>query len=145
MMSSNGTNGRQHVNRKKFMDGRMSPEEAHAKFAFPVGAKCTGCGAPPTIRGIVMAPLDEVRKRDPDFDTLASLANINPEAATRFYEMLVQIKGSDGKPTPYVRISTAFSCKSCSKTFEKTLAKAPSWCIVEINRGPGPDKLVTSG
>lgn len=123
----------------------MSPEEYHAKHAFPLGAKCSGCGGPPQIRAIVMAPLDEVKKRDPDFAQISELATTNPEAAKRFFEMLVQIKGSDGKPVPHVRLSTAYACKRCGPTMEKTLAKGPSWCIVEINRGPGPQKIITSG
>lgn len=133
------------LHRKKFMGGRMSAEEVHAKLAFPPGCRCNGCGKPPQIRAITMAPLDEVKKRDPDFDQLSALALINAEAAERFYKMCVQIKGSDGKPQTYIRLSTAYACKSCGPAMERALAKGPSWVIVEINRGPGPDKIITSG
>lgn len=140
-----GNKARDRHHRKQFMGGRMTPEEAHSKFAFPVGAKCAACQNPPLVRAIVMAPLDEMKKRDPDFEQLANLTLTNPKAAEKFFAMLVQIKGADGKPTPYVRISSAYACKQCAPEMERALAKGPSWCIVEINRGPGPDKLVTSG
>jgi len=131
--------------RKKFQDGRVTPQEYHAKHAFPPGAKCSGCGRPPSIRAIVMAPLDEVRKRDPDFGVVADLALTNPQAAKRFHEVLVPLRGSDGRPVPHIRLSTALACPVCAPAMEKALAKGPSWCVVDIQRGPGPDKLVTSG
>jgi hypothetical protein len=133
------------IHRRKFMQGRMTAEEVHARLAFPIHAKCAGCGRRPTIRAIVLCPLAEMRARDPDFDTVADLALVNPEAAEKFHGMCVQIKGSDGKPETYVRISTAYCCKTCGPTMERTLAKGPSWCIVEINRGPGTDRIITSG
>lgn len=133
------------IHRKKLFGGRFTAEEIHAKHAFPPGAKCSGCGGPPMIRAMVMAPLDEVKKRDPEFEVLEQLATVSPEAAQRWFKMLVQIKGSDGKPVPHIRLITAYACQSCGPTMEKTLAKGPSWCIVEINRGPGRDRVITSG
>lgn len=90
-----------------------------------------------------MIPLDELRKRDPEFDRVVSYANVNPQAATAFFKTLVQLKGSDGLPVSHVRVSTTYSCETCKSLFEKQLARAPSWAVVEINRGP-PKKQVFS-
>lgn len=132
--------------RKKFMGGRASPEQVHSDLAFPPGVRCSGCSGPrPIMRAVVMAPLDEVRKRDPDFEQLERLALISPEAAQRFHSILVMLKDAEGKPAPHLRLSTAYSCASCASSMEKALAKGPSWVVVDINRGPGPDRVVTSG
>ncbi len=119
------------TNKKQFMNGRMTPEELHQKLAIPHSAKCSGCGGRPLIRASVFGPLDEVKAKDPSIELLAQQ---NPEM---FLAMLVPTKLG-----PFVRISTAFSCKSCRPDLEKTLAKAPSWCFVDIDAGPGADKMV---
>ncbi len=121
----------------------MTAQEYHAKYAFPPQARCI-CGAHPAIRAIVMCPLDEVRKKDPLFDQVVAIATINPQAAKQFYETLVQLRGSDGKPENYVRMSTTYSCLHCKKDFYKALAKAPSWAVVEINEGPKPDMVIST-
>ncbi len=127
------------------MDGRVTPREFHAANAFPPGAKCSGCTRRPTVRAEVLAPLDEVKRRDADFEEVSQLALTNPEAANKFFAMLVPLKGSDGKPVPHVRISSAFACDACAPSLERALAKGPSWCVVDIRRGPAPERLVTSG
>lgn len=126
------------------MGGRMSAEQAHAKWAFPTEARCI-CGRKPLVRAIVMLPLDEVRKRDPEFDRVVQLASVNPAAAQQFFSILVQLKGIDGNPEPHIRISTTYACETCAPTMERVLAKGPSYAVVEINRGPGPDKIISSG
>lgn len=120
---------------QKFDGGRRTPQEVHAQHAFPPNAKCSGCGGRPSVRGIVMAPFDEAQKRGflPD-------GFITPEVA----QTIVQIN-EGGRPRPYIRISMAYSCRNCAKEMEKVLAKAPSWCIVEINRGPDPTNRVVTG
>ena len=94
------------------------------------------------MRAVVMLPLDEVRKRDPDFDTLAELALVHPGAAEKFHGMLVMLRGGDGQPAPHVRMTTAYACRACTPAMERVLARGPSWAVVEINRGPGPDRPV---
>lgn len=123
------------IHRKKLFGGRYTAEEIHQKYGFGPQHKCAGCGARPLIRAIVMMELAEARKNS----ALDQMMLVAPDA---FMQQIVQIKGSDGKPTPYFRISVTYACKRCAPTMEKQLAKAPSHCIVEINRGPGPDKLV---
>jgi hypothetical protein len=88
------------------------------------------------MRAIVMAPFDEAQKRGmvPQ-GTLVSPA---------IMQAIVPIKNSEGQPDPYVRLSVTHSCTQCSKDFQRALAKAPSWCIVEINEGPKAEAIITS-
>lgn len=126
-----------HKNRhvKKFDNGRRTPQEYHQQFAFPPTAKCSApnCHRRPAVRAIVMAPFDEVSKRG----MLPTGYILSPE----IMKSIVMIKGQTG-PEPYVRISVAYSCSSCQTQFEKALAKSPSWCIVEINKGPDPSNRI---
>ncbi len=121
--------------RRKLFD-QYTAEEVHQKYAFPIDAKCAGCGRRPLIRAIVMMELKEARK-NPLIDELMLLS---PQD---FMKGVVQIKQADGRLEPYYRLSVTYACKSCRKAMIKQLAKAPSHCIVEVNEGPGPDKLVT--
>lgn len=123
------------IHRKKLFGGRYTAEEVHQKYAFPPSAKCAGCGGKPLMRAIVMMEISEAKK-NPVF---ALQMAQDPEG---FFKTLVEIKSSDGKPKPYCRISKAYACKRCSPSMEKQLAKAPSHCIVEFNRGPDPDKIM---
>jgi len=127
------------IHRTKLFGGRLTAEEYHAKYAFPVGAKCAGCGkgGSLTTRIISLAPLDEMRKRDPMVDYMAA------NKPTQLFSTLVPIRGADGKPQPYLRIATVYACGACSTHAERAAAHGPSWCIVEINRGPGKDKVVS--
>lgn len=126
--------GRKH--NRKFMNGEMTPEECHQKYAFAKGTKCAGCGRPPLSTIRVLYPLDELVKRDGNF--VGTMLMKDPEA---FKKMCVET--TEGI---LVRVSTVYACKSCTPAAERAAAKgSPSWCVVEINRGPGPDKLVTSG
>lgn len=143
MSSSEARRGRAAT--RKFMGGLMTPREYHAAHAFPPGARCASCPRPPVVRAEVLAPLDEVRKRDADFEAISHLALTNPEAAQRFHAMLVPLKGGDGFPSPHVRISTVYACDACVPAMERALARGPSWVVVDIRRGPPPERLVTSG
>jgi hypothetical protein len=125
------------LGRRQLFDGRFTAEEAHAMFAFPRSARCAGCGSRGlALRAIVMAPLDEAVKH----------RMIDPESAKdpyRLASILIPIQESATSRKLYVRISITYCCRRCQREFERALAKAPSWCIVEINRGPGADKIVS--
>ncbi len=112
---------------KQFMDGRMTPEELHRQVG--LRAKCVGCGQPAAIRIKVLAQLEELTKRQPEF--VAALAVTNPTGPC--VPTVQTIYG------PMVKISDVGACDLCRKTAEIAAARgAPSWCIVEIDRGPGP-------
>lgn len=110
---------------------RMTVQEYHATNAFPTNAKCAGCGNKPQVRGIVMVPADEAEKRGLIPKGAASMPALFPAIAP----ISIQLN-EGGTPKWYIRMSMAYSCRLCRKDFEKTLAKAPSWCVVEINEGP---------
>lgn len=118
------------IHQKHFMGGRMTPAEFHARNAFPAHARCAGCKAPPTISVQVFWPVDEVQKRcalPPQLLTPQALA-----------PLVVLMKGSDGRPVPFIRISKAYSCNACRSALEKTVAQAtPSWAAVDWDYGPG--------
>ena len=124
---------------KRFDGGRRTPNEYHREFAFPPTAKCAGCGGPPAIRAIVLVELAEAIKRNmvqaPLFGQI-----VHPDVA----KTIVQLRGPSG-PVPHTRVSLTYSCDLCRKTMEVELAKAPSWCVVEINEGPDPRNKVQVG
>lgn len=129
------------IHRKRFNGGNRTPQEYHAQFAFPPNAKCSACSAKPQLRAIVMIPLDEAEKRGMVPPGAAQAPLMFPDIAP----VLVPIRESGSAPSFYVRTSIAYSCKSCRKNFERALASAPSWAIVEINRGPDPTNRVSLG
>jgi hypothetical protein len=124
------------IHRKKFAGGKYTPQEVHAHLAFPPDARCV-CGARPTIRAITMCELAEARKRD----DVAQALDQNP---MDLVHLIVMLKDSEGKPVPYVRMGKVYACKACGPTLERSLAQAPSHWVVEINRGPEEDKIITS-
>lgn len=106
-------------------------------FGFPPGARCQGCGGPPHVRAIIMAPLDEVSKR-------GMFPADMPQH--EIVKLVVPIQSStDKRPQAFVRMSVTYSCSLCRKDFEKALAKTPSWCIVEITAGPDETNKIVLG
>jgi hypothetical protein len=86
-------------------------------------------------RALVMMEIKEAMKNP----AVQAIAAMGPE---ELMPHIVQIKDSEGMAKPYFRVSVVYACKSCTPQMERQLAKAPSHCIVEINRGPGVDKIV---
>ena len=119
------------IHRKQFMDGRMTPQEAHSRWAFPIGAKCAGCGGAPLITIRTFAEEDEMLKRDP---RLKILQMADPE---KYGAM--QMRTKMGK---YLRIAEVYACARCGPEAERAAAKHPSWCFADICRGPEALKLV---
>lgn len=117
---------------KKFAGGRTTPQKMHADLAFPRTAKCGGCQRKPLIRAITLAPLDEMRRRQPGLDALMTA---DPNG---FMSQIVKIRenSEDKAGKPYLRVGVAYACESCKKSLEQAAAKSPSWCIVEFNYGP---------
>lgn len=114
---------------RKFMDGRETPQEFWENNAFPKDAKCL-CGRRPSMKATTFAPLDEVIKRDPIF--AAAYASAHPMMNTILVHTIVG--------GTHVRLATAYACRSCGPEMEKALAKGPSWCVIDFQRGPGAEK-----
>lgn len=119
--------------RSSVLFGGLTPQAFHQKHAFP-GQHCQGCAGPAAIRAIVMVPYDEAVKRQ--------LVPPGHEASQQVLDRTVMLRGSDGKAEPYVRLSVTYCCTLCQRDFEKALAQAPSWAVVELNRGPDPTNRV---
>lgn len=128
----------QHI--RKFDGGRRTPQEYHAEFGFPPNAKCAACSAKPTVRAIVMMSLDDAEKRGLAPPGSSKMPMLFPA----LQPVLVQLREA-GSPRWYVRVSLAYSCSRCRAGFERELAKAPSWAVVEINDGPDSKNRVSLG
>lgn len=120
------------MSRARHMTKMDDPRKVHSQLAFPINAKCNGCGRRPMIRGITLCPMDEARKRMPE---LEALMVADPDG---FMKNVVEIRENPKDVTgkPYLRLGIAYACETCKRELEKTLAKSPSWMIVEINYGP---------
>lgn len=119
------------IHRKQFMDGRVTPQELHSALAFPVGAKCVGCGGPPLTTIRTFAEEAEMLKRDP---RLKILFMADPD---KYMSMRLVTKMG-----PYLRLAEVYACARCTPEAERAAAKHPSWTFVDINRGPEALKLV---
>lgn len=117
--------------RNKFAGGQMTPQEFHNSVAFPLGACCAICGAPPATQYTSFGEEAEMLKRVP---VLNILKNTDPE---KYQSIRLVIKEG-----AYLRTGITYSCKQCEKTADLAAAKHPTWAFVRIDRGPGPDKLV---
>jgi hypothetical protein len=108
---------------RKFMNGELSPVEAHRKFAWN-GRRCE-CGIPAAVRIKTFMHAKEFARQ----------ANPGVLAA-----ILAESKGKmPTLPTTYgpmVRIGDAFACTMHSKDLEVAAAKLPDYVLVEIDRGP---------
>lgn len=126
------------LNARQFLNGRMTPQEFVAANTFGLTARCTGCGGPPVIQAMVFVPYAEAVKR--------GMVPEGHEAPQQIIDVTVMLKsGANGAQEPHVRLSQAYSCRMCQPAFERELAKAPSWAIVDINRGPNPTNQILVG
>lgn len=119
------------IHRTQFAGGRYTPQELHSKYAFPIGAKCAGCGAPPLTTIRTFAEEAEMLKRDPRLKILL-MADPDKYGAMRLVT----------KMGPYLRIAEVYACSRCTPDAERAAAKHPSWCFADINRGPEALRLV---
>jgi hypothetical protein len=108
---------------KKFMNGKMTPMEAHRRFAW--GNKpCTTCGGAPVIRLKTFMKADDFTSVvEPGIMTMIAAACDGrlPTVPTKF--------------GPIVRIGDAYACRACQKDAEVAAARLPEYVIVEIDRG----------
>jgi hypothetical protein len=117
---------------KKFMGGRMTPEEVHRALGFR--KSCAICRGPPAIRIRVFAPLKEVMARTPEF--LGEIMAANPAGPT------APLPTMPSKYGLLLKLSDQAFCDTCKVGAERAAAHPPKrWpfkdCqIVEIDRGP---------
>jgi len=123
------------IHRKKFADGRESPQEMHQRVAWH-GKRCLGCGGPPAIQIRVLAPIAELTRLAPGVMAAIAASNSDhpgavPSVPTKYGAMMVT--------------SETCYCRLCASAAERAAARGPSWTIVEIDRGPDPKQRVTVG
>jgi hypothetical protein len=127
---------------RKLFGGVMTAEEAHAKHAYHANHRCDGCGGKLDVGHIVLRSFiseDDLAKNDPA--GFGVMVVKHPDAVAK---MRVQMKGTDGNPVPYIRVKTVYACRACAPSAERAAAHGPSYAIVDIQRGPGPDKIVAA-
>ena len=107
---------------------RMTPDEVEA-MCMPPGARCVACSAPPCCTARVFAPLKDVADGMIGRETLGKLLVENPDA---FFELCWERAPGE----VWVRVTTTYSCRAHLHIMEKAAAKSPSWCMVDIDRGP---------
>jgi hypothetical protein len=117
----------ENLHRKKLFGGRMTAHEIHVKYAWH-GRKCDGCGAPPAMRIQIFVALSdmEVKLREA----------VQVEIALRRVATKMTVLGTA------VRTSFVHACAACGPAAERAAARGPSYAMVDIDRGPGPDRQV---
>ena len=111
------------VVRRKLFDGKMTAKQVHMAL---LAQACKGCAAPAVVTIRTFVPLGEV----PPI-LLIGLAQQNGG----------DVPGAETKFGKYVRVSTVYVCERCAPTAEKVAAKHKSSWFVEIDRGPGDEKI----
>lgn len=118
------------IHRQKLFGGVKTAQEIHAEHGFR--ERCLKCGGPPVIQVRMFMHHDEFVQRSPQL--AATIAMTNPNG-----QYIPCVPTTFG---PFVRFSTVTACKAHQKELELTAAKAPSYVLVEIDRGPGADNPI---
>lgn len=119
---------------KRLTDGKKTPQELHREIG--IRKSCNYCGGPAAIRIKILAPKDEIIKRHPEFFAMLQMSNpAGPDGA------LPIVQTTEG---PMLKISDIGACEHCKADAERAAARGPSWCIVEIDRGPDPTNKIAA-
>ena len=117
------------IHRRKLFHGRPAAE-VYAETAWP-GAKCSGCGGrPPVLRVQVFIALSDMSAE------IRNRALI--ELALRRVHPVKTKKGTA------IRWSEQYACRLCRASLERATARGPSYCIVDIERPPGPETPIVA-
>ena len=122
---------------KKFMNGLLTPQEAHRKWG--INRRCVHCNGPGACRIKVFMPLDELLKRAPNF--VAALMATNPDESGKLPTARFKESAGDKQGKDYIKASDTVWCDHCKTEARLTAARnSPSWAVVEIEEGP-QDKI----
>lgn len=120
------------IHRSKLFGGVRTAQEVHAKLGFRQPCVAPGCTNLPVIQIRMLMLHDEFVREHPQMATMIVMSNPDgpyiPCAPTTF--------------GPMVKFSSTCACKVHQKELEQAAAKAPSYVLVEIDRGPGADRPV---
>lgn len=118
------------IHRSKLFGGVASAQEVHAKFGFRQPCQASGCRATPVIQVKMFMLHNEFCARNPRLAAMIAMTN----EAGRYVPAVPTTFG------PMVMFSKVAACRGHQKELEREAAKAPSYVLVEIDRGPGSDK-----
>jgi len=118
------------IHRSKLFGGLATAQEVHAKLGFRQPCAAPGCEATPVIQIKMFMLYDEFVARQPQLAAMIAMTN----EAGRYVPAVPTTFG------PMVMFSKVAACRSHQRELEKEAAKAPSYVLVEIDRGPGADK-----
>jgi len=119
------------VHRTKNFGGVRTAQEVHAKMGFRQPCQMPGCKNLPVIQAKLFMLHDDFVKQCPQMAAAIALTNPN---GSRTIPCVPMTFG------PMVMFSKVAACRSHQKELELEAAKAPSYVLVEIDRGPGADK-----
>lgn len=113
------------IHRKKNFGGRETAQQVHAELAW-YGERCHACGSPPALKASVFLWLADM--------------TVQSREAVMFEIGMGRIAPIRTPRGMAVRWVTKVACSTCAPALERALArKTPSWAMVELDRGPGPD------
>lgn len=124
------------IHRKKLFKGRMTSEEVH----WSAGARRCMCGAPPVIKVRMLALTKDIKKQSPEY-WAAIVSDCMQRNGTR-PDGTVNVPTVATKYGAMICFSQEVACIHHRKELELAAASAPSWVLVEIDRGPGADNPI---
>lgn len=119
---------RQIIHRTKLFKGAKTAQEVHAQFGFRT--RCLRCNGTPVVRVKMFMHHDDFVKKAPEW--ASAIALTNPKG--QYVPTVPMTYG------PMVKYADVTACMHHQKELELEAAKAPSWVLVEIDRGPGSHK-----
>lgn len=118
------------IHTTKLFGGIATAQEVHAKHGFRQPCTAPGCKNLPVIQIKMFMLHDEFVQRQPQLATMIAMTN----ESGRYVPAVPTTFG------PMVMFSKVCACKAHQRELEKEAAKAPSYVLCEIDRGPGADK-----
>ena len=122
------------VHRRQLFGGRETAQEVHAKYAWR--GRCSRCGGPPVVMIQTSMLLRDFVERCPL--EAAAISSSNPNG--RYIPTFPTVYG------PMVRLGRALYCRLHQKDGEQDAARLDralkADVLVEIDRGPGADRVV---
>jgi len=112
------------LHRRKLFNGRPAAE-VYAEDAWP-GARCGGCRSSHVVLRV---------------QVFIALADMSADLRHRamFELALRRVHPVKTKRGTAVRWSEQFACRGCRAALIRAAARGPSYAIVDLDEGPGPD------